>query len=150
MSAPLATAIRLLSRREHSAQELRNKLNSRDWPDDIGAKEIDELIIKLQEKDIQSDQRFAESYTHMRYNKGYGPVRIDNELRERGVSEIIRHDCLHAPRDGNRYDWWALMQQVRVKKFGEDIPQEYKERARQMRFLQYRGFTSENIRELLC
>ena len=41
------------------------------------------------------------------------------------------------------------MQQVREKKFGADLPGEYAERAKQMRFLQYRGFVPENIRELL-
>jgi regulatory protein len=38
---------------------------------------------------------------------------------------------------------------VRRKRFGDEPPQDYKERARQSRFLQYRGFTSDQIRQVL-
>ena len=140
-------AIRLLSKREHSAAELRHKLSVRDWDDEVDAEQIEQLIHDLQQQGLQSDQRYAESYTHMRYNKGYGPVRIDNELRERGVSENIRRCCLNAIPE---QDWWLLMQQVRNKKFGKVLPQEYNERAKQMRFLRYRGFVNEKILELVC
>jgi len=146
MSKLYSAAIRLLSRREHSAAELQQKLSTRDWGDEeVSAEDIDELILELQRHGLQSDERFAESYINMRFNKGYGPVRIDNELRERGVSESIRRSCLQALAQ----QWEPLMRQVREKKFGKPIPGEYKERARQMRFLQYRGFASETIRELL-
>ncbi len=142
----------MLSRREHSAEELRSKLLTKartsDWLDDTDEAEVAELISQLQQEGLQSDQRFAESYTHMRYNKGYGPVRIDNELRERGVSENIRYSCLHDSGRDAEHDWSALIVRVREKKFGRSIPDDYAERAKQMRFLQYRGFTSEKIREL--
>ena len=146
MSTPYAYAIRLLARREHSAAELHRKLGTRDWgEEEVSDEDIDELILSLQQEGLQSDERYAESYANQRINKGYGPLRIDNELRERGVSENIRALCLaeHEER------WWDLMQQVREKKYGADLPDEYTERAKQMRFLQYRGFVPENIRELL-
>ena len=107
-----------------------------------------QLLDELQGEGLQSDRRFAESYAHMRINKGYGPQRIDNELRERGVSESIRRATLRALADSGEVDWWALMQQVREKKFGNTLPEDYASRSKQMRFLQYRGFASEAIREL--
>ncbi len=147
MSKLYAAAIRLLARREHSAEELRRKLGSRDWDEEEGvtSDSIEDLLVDLQQQGLQSDQRYAESYTHMRFNKGYGPVRIDNELRERGVSESIRRECIAQLAQ----QWWPLMQQTRERKFGSDIPGDYKERAKQMRYLQYRGFASDQIRDLL-
>lgn len=147
MSKLYTTAIRLLSKREHSADELRQKLLSRCRDDEeITGDDIEQLITQLQQDGLQSDQRYAESYTHVRYSKGYGPQRIDNELRERGVSENIRRACLYG---STEHDWWSLMQRVREKKFGEAMPQDYNERAKQMRFLQYRGFAGEKILELI-
>ena len=145
-------AIRLLARREHSAEELRQKLGKRQLPDEISSEQHAELIAQLldelQGEGLQSDHRFAESYAHMRINKGYGPQRIDNELRERGVSESIRRNVLQQMAQSGEVDWWALMQQVREKKFGQTLPEDYASRSKQMRFLQYRGFASEAIREL--
>lgn len=100
MSRLYAAAIRLLSRREHSAAELRKKLLAKEW----SPEEVDELLPGLQQQGFQSDQRFAESYTRMRSNKGYGPLRIDNELRERGVAESIRRECLRQAEQ----DWWQI------------------------------------------
>ena len=145
MSKLYAAAIRLLSKREHSALELRNKLAARNWGDEeITPEDIDAQILDLQQQGLQSDERYAESYTHMRYNKGYGPLRIDNELRERGVSESIRRQCIEELQP----QWESLMRQVREKKFGQSIPDEYADRAKQMRYLQYRGFAGEKIHEL--
>jgi regulatory protein len=46
-------------------------------------------------------------------------------------------------------DWLETIRAVRRKRFGPDLPREYAERARQARFLQYRGFDSEQIRSAL-
>lgn len=147
MSNLTAAAIRLLSRREHSAAELAQKLADRRWPEDETPTpdDIEQLILSLQQEGLQSDERFAESYINMRFNKGYGPQRIDNELRERGVSESIRRKYLKARQN----EWWSLMLQVREKKFGRTLPEDYADRSKQMRYLQYRGFSGEKILELL-
>lgn len=64
------------------------------------------------------------------------------ELKRRGVGPATIH--LHL--DDASLDWDSLVRDVRSRKFGEAQPKEYKEKARQMRFLEYRGFTGEQIR----
>ena len=76
----LAVAIDLLSRREHSQLELRKKLVAKGFADD----EVDELLLRLHEENLQSDERYAESYVRQRVDKGYGPIRIRQELRQKG------------------------------------------------------------------
>lgn len=148
-----AAAIRLLARREHSADELRQKLAARRLPEDTDPARLEDLIEQvlqvLQQQGLQSDRRFAESYARLRIQKGYGPQRIDNELRERGVSASIRAEVLQSLERDGEVDWQLLMRRVREKKFGSVVPDDYAARSRQMRFLQYRGFAGEQIMALL-
>lgn len=132
-------AVALLANREHSALELTRKLHNAGF-DEI---EIEQTLLKLQKSGLQSDQRFAESFIRSRSGRGYGSVRIRSELKERGVNpDIITDSLLHA-----EIDWFALAAEVRCKRFGEQNPEDYKSRAKQQRFLQYRGFTHEQITE---
>jgi len=130
-------ALNLLARREHSRKELFEKLKKRDF---IKA-DIDEALEMLIERDLQSDHRFAQSYLQGRKNKGYGPVRIHQELREKGIDDTLINELLNF-RDET---WCILANAVRQKKFGNQKFTIFKERAKQMKFLQYRGFTQEQI-----
>lgn len=71
-------------------------------------------------------------------------MRISQELREKGISGDLIEALLFA----GEVDWAAQLLEVREKKFGKSMPDSYKEQARQSRFLQYRGFPSEQIRQL--
>lgn len=142
----LRTAVRkkamdLLMRREHAVVELQKKLNSKDYDEDIVA----EVVEQLANEGLVSDVRFTEAFVRYRRNNGRGPQRIQSELRERGVSEKIQDSYL----DIGDPQWFEYAAQVRSKRFGEALPEDFKERARQARFLQYRGFTSDQIREVL-
>ncbi|MBR9805372.1 regulatory protein RecX [bacterium] len=130
----------LLARREHSRQELRRKLYQRFSDTDV----IEQVLEKLIDDQLLSDARFAESYTSMRRKAGFGPVRISAELRERGVSEsiIARHV------EPNTAQWYRQAALVRAKKFSESTELSTEERAKQSRFLQYRGFTYEHIAQV--
>lgn len=134
-------AMNLLARREHSLRELRNKLQRR-FPDESM---IDEQLSRLVEERLQSDMRFAESYARQRTSRGYGPVRVREELRERGVSESEVQLAL----DEMEVDWCELAAVVIQKKFGAAEPRDIKEKARRARFMQYRGFQSDHYRQLL-
>ena len=87
-----------LSRREHSAKEIRRKLSRKIESPDI----LEVEIKKLQDEGLLSDERFAESYIHSRKRNGFGPLRIKIELRERGVNDSIVHNLLHLE------DWSVL------------------------------------------
>ena len=133
-------AMDLLSRREHSEQELRRKLKLRDYD----SNDIDETLRRLKLDGLQSDHRFAESYVNHRVNAGIGPVKIRFELRQKGVSDDLADEFLQPLSDG----WETLMQQQRVKKFGPTIPADYKTCMKQARFLQNRGFSAESVMRL--
>ena len=90
---------------------------------------------------MQNDARFTEAYVRNRVAKGYGPLRISRELYERGISEERAAQVLAAM----EMDWDELARAVRQKKFGLQVPTDIKEQAKQSRFLQYRGFTYQQI-----
>lgn len=129
-------AMNLLARREHSVWELRRKLRIR-FPDDAL---LDEQLSRLTEQNLQSDMRFAESYIRQRIYRGYGPVRLREELRERGVS---RTDITRLMEE-LEIDWRAHAMQVMQNKYGGLPPRDIKEEARRARFMQHRGFTAEH------
>jgi regulatory protein len=90
---------------------------------------------------LLSNSRYVESYVESRVQRGHGPLKIRVELRERGVDDGPIDACLEA--FASR--WPELLEQVRRKKFGPQRPADFRERNRQMRFLQQRGFTAEQI-----
>lgn len=132
-------AMKLLAQREHSRYELQSKLRVRKYDDEI----IEQVLHELIQDNLQSDTRFAQSYTQMKIRHGFGPVRIRQELRDRGIDNELIEQCLAIDLD----EWVCAVNEVRCKKFGVDLPQDFVGRARQMRFLQYRGFTTEQIKQ---
>ncbi len=139
---PYPAAIALLARREHSRRELERKLRGKGFAADA----VEQCLQRLQGERLQSDVRFAEAYLNSRAGKGYGPARIRAELAERGVEgEVIEQQL-----DEAGIDWCDLAAEVRRKKFGGRAPHDYLERARQARFLQYRGFAGEQLRSLFA
>jgi regulatory protein len=135
------TALRLLARREHSLQELRTKLLRRGHT----AAAVDVVISQLAARQLISDARFAGSWVRRGATRGQGPVRIRAELRAQGITE----DLIQAEFAAADCDWPQLAAQVRARKFGARKPAASAERAKQSRFLQYRGFTADQIRAAL-
>ena len=135
---PRRTAMNLLARREHSTRELKRKLKVRGMEGVV----VDEVLATLQQQQLLSDERFVEMLVHSRIGKGHGPLRIQVELREHGVSDELIATAV----DVNDTQWRDSIKAVRQKRFGASLPCSINERAKQMRFLQYRGFTPEQIR----
>jgi len=134
-------AVRLLSRREHSTEELKRKLAAKGYPETSIATVLD----KLGKKKWVSDERFAANYVHHHARRGQGPVRIRAQLRQQGITDSqIQQEIA-----GGEQDWNGLAAEVRRRKFGAALPQTPSERAKQARFLQYRGFNSDQIRAAL-
>ncbi|MFN7096881.1 MAG: regulatory protein RecX [Gammaproteobacteria bacterium] len=84
-----------------------------------------------------NESRFVEAYIRSRAARGVGPMRIRQELLQRGVNDELIAEKLYNLPDT---DWQVLAEQVRVKKFGEKKPTQYIERMKQLKFLHYRGF----------
>ena len=126
-----------LARREHGVLELTRKLISRGFEADSVEAAVRDLITD----GLLSDSRFAEAFVHSRFQKGSGPQKIQAELRQRGIDD----DLISARLESVCEQWLARVREVREKKFGPEQPRDFRERNRQMRFLQQRGFTSEQI-----
>ena len=124
-----------LSRREHSAKEIFQKLSYRVESQDILLQVIDDLA----EDGLLSDERFAESYFQSRKNKGFGPLRIKNELSQRGIKESI-FDSIQKDTD-----WTAsALKALKKKTNGKDL-METKEILKLKKFLNYRGYEFQDI-----
>lgn len=92
---------------------------------------------------LQSDERYAESYVHMRRKRGYGPLKIKQELQQRGVSS----DLVDIFVEFNDKIWLDTACQAYEKKFSGKQLDTANERAKRMRFLQSRGFTGDIIQK---
>jgi regulatory protein len=125
--------MRMLVRREHSVFELTQKLKIKEF-DDV---EIKKTIATLIEQNYQSDERFTADFIQMRFNQGKGSIKISFDLKQRGISQF----------DLSKFDFYTLAKNIRKQKFGQQQPKDYKEKAKQQRFLQSRGFNFEHINQ---
>jgi regulatory protein len=133
-------ALDLLARREHATKEMRDKLVGKG----IAPQLVDDTLEKLAAEGLLSDRRFVEAFVRARRNRGYGPLHIRAELKQRGIDDVLIADFI----DPNDRQWSDSIRDVWHKRFGDHLPANIKERSRQTRFLQYRGFTSEQISRL--
>lgn len=129
-------ALTLLGRREYASGELAAALARKGYTATIAAA----VVARLGEEHLVDDARYAASLVRMLSGRGQGPARIRQELREAGLAEERIAAALESGPD-----WPTLAGEVRQRKFGAAVPVGWPERARQMRFLQYRGFSKDHI-----
>lgn len=135
------SALRALSRREHSAAELRHKLAQRGHePESIAA-----VVAQLAEAGWQSDPRYAEMLVRNRVEQGYGPLRIRAELSAAGITDTESEAALAAA----EVDWQARACEVHARKFKSRKAATPAQWQQQYRFLAARGFEARHIRAVL-
>lgn len=137
-------ALDLLARREHSSHELLQKLQERLPELDVDTV-LQPVIEQLIAENLQSDQRFVESYVRYRSSRGDGPLKISASLQSRKIAGELLKSALYEQGP----DWTALCLQVLQKKFrvsGQPQPS-LAEQQRMQRFLLQRGFTGEQVRK---
>ena len=127
----------LLARRDYLSVELGEKLRARGF----AAMATAEVLAALAAEHLLDDARCAERFVAYRAERGHGPLRIGRDLRAQGAEPALIEAALAAGPD-----WRGLACQVRRRKFGAALPSGWAEKARQARFLQYRGFSSDDIR----
>ena len=132
-------ALRLLARREHSRAELRRKLVAHLTPED----DLEALLGDLLQRKLLSDERYAESRVHSLSRK-FGAARIAHELRAKGLDKELADQVSGAARATEV----ERAREVWRRKF-RLAPRTREERARQMRFLQSRGFSFDAIRAVV-
>lgn len=128
-------AFAVLTRKEYSKQDLIEKLalyaEHRD--------EVLELVEELARENYQSDQRVAEMVVRSQIRKGKGPNRIKLALNAKKIDKAL------AQNDMQDIDWYEQAYQLKVKKYGIEVATDPKLKAKQIRFLQYRGFEMDAI-----
>ncbi|HEU4780141.1 MAG TPA: regulatory protein RecX [Steroidobacteraceae bacterium] len=139
-----AFAIAQLARRDFSAADLRRKLKERGFEESA----IASALAVLSASNVVNDDRYGENVVAYRSRRGLGPARIRQELKRSGLgSEVIQATMDKAKAAGP--DFVGLARAARDRKFGSNLPKDWKERSRQARFLQYRGFSTDHIRAVL-
>lgn len=141
---PLAVrraAMDLLARREHGRVELTRKLRKRGAPQEL----IEAALQRLSEEGLLSEARYLENFVAYRARAGYGPQRIREELGQRGLE---RSDIDQALRE-SAIDWFESLRETWQRKFAGQLPTDARERAKQGRFLAYRGYSLDMIGRLL-
>ncbi|MDI1352468.1 MAG: recombination regulator RecX [bacterium] len=141
MTKAFESALRLLTRREHGAIELYDKLKRKGF---IEA-EVKEALNKCQDLGLQSDARFVENYSRSRIRQGYGPLKITQELKNKGIDS----DLIHKELKQEEENWLGHALDVWQKKCRGQIDLPFPEIQKQQRFLLYRGFTMDTIVQVL-
>lgn len=134
-------ALKLLTTREHSRVELSRKLLHRGYP----APEIDAVVEGLVADDLLSEKRLVSAYVAERLSKGFGPLRIRYELREKGLSDDQIEPHLELGEEA-LVEWLGRAYR---KRFGEEGFHDHSEQAKRSRFLEYRGFPQRLIARFL-
>ena len=146
----LDRAIRILAMRDHSEQELRRKLAapvmSKNGPEalNVTPEEVDNVVEWCIENRYLDDERFVRQFIASRSRKGYGPARVRQELKQKGISretiESAMRECV--------IDWAQLAKEQAQRKYGEPLPTVFAEKVKIQRFLLYRGYLMEDIQEI--
>ena len=134
-------AMDFLALREYGQKELINKLRSKGFSDEISSS----VVERLTEDGLQNDSRFIESFIRSRIKQGKGQLKITQELEQKNLPSQSIYSAL----DNLDMNWLELAHEVRIKKFGNNLPDDFIKKAKQIRFLQSRGFENEIIRKIL-
>ncbi|KOO02814.1 recombination regulator RecX [Vibrio nereis] len=130
-------AIQLLSRRDHGEYELYQKLALKGYDED----DIQQAVNFCLDHNYLDDLRYAKSQIRQHVYKGHGERRIRQELNQKRVAESVIEQAL----EEEPQDWFELAKQAAEKKFKGAKAKDQKEYAKQVRFLQYRGYSFEQI-----
>ena len=136
-AAARGSAVALLARRDFATRELLGRLAAKGFDADTAAAVITELVAE----GVLNEARYAQNFATWHAARGQGPLRIAAQLKQQGVAPDLIEGALAGP-----HDWAALASKVRRGRFGPQPPRGWPEQARQARFLQYRGFSMEQIR----
>ena len=132
-------ALRLLSQREHSRSELERKLAAYEQ----APGELAQVLNDLQARDFINEGRVIDSVMHRRSGK-LGATRIKQELASKGLSGEAVTEALA----GLRETEYSRALEVWRKKLDRPTT-DPNDRAKQMRFLLTRGFSSDVVRKIV-
>jgi regulatory protein len=139
-AAARGAALDMLARRDRASGQIFTKLTDRGYTAEVAA----QVVAALAGENLINDRRYVEHFVAYHAQRGQGPLKVRGELRQSGVDGELIDELLAA-----YSEWDVRAQEARKKKFGAAAPAHYAEKARQSRFLAYRGFTGAQIRSAL-
>jgi regulatory protein len=128
----------LLTRRELSTADAVARLRKRGLDSGV----IEAAVAEYVRAGLLDDARFARRYVDFHGSRGDGPYRLRQALQGQGLPEPLIDAALDAVTPA---EWAERCEQARRRKFGAARPAALKDKGRQARFLQYRGFSSDHI-----
>ncbi|HJF28205.1 MAG TPA: recombination regulator RecX [Acinetobacter lwoffii] len=128
-------AFAVLTRKEYSKAELIEKLAL--YAEDRN--EVIALVDELAKENYQSDQRVAEIMLSSQKRKGKGPNQIKMKLKSKKIDTALISEEL------KETDWVQQAYELKLKKYGPEVSKDPKLKAKQIRFLMYRGFEMDAI-----
>jgi regulatory protein len=130
-------AIGLLSRRDYPRDALKERLTDAGFE----SATAETAVAGLEDERLVNDERYVEAVVAGRIARGQGPLRIVLELRRAGVSTTL----IAAAVDARAPEWRSRAIELQRRRFGPGAPPDPRQRARQARFLLYRGFTPDHV-----
>jgi len=134
-------ALALLAGRDFTRHELSERLRNKGYLRELVEPVVAELVVEGSLR----EERYAEQFVSQKSGRGRGPVRIRMDLRQKGIEA----EAIDTALNESDVDWMAAARATRIRRFGQEVPTDRHERAKQARFLQYRGFSSDQIRAAL-
>lgn len=131
-------ALRMLARREYSSRELHARLIQSGHAE----AEVAAALARLEAAHYQDDQRFAEMLLRSRIAQGYGPLRLQAELKSHGFADARIRELLAAA----EVDWDACAVAQLRRRYGAGRPADRAGRVRRAQFLLRRGFAAATVR----
>lgn len=130
-------AVSLLARRDYASGELARTLSKMTE----NREKIDKALSRLVECGYLDDNRLITHMIDKHVRKKHGPARIKQEIRQKGFSPELVEQMLEKV----DVDWYAMARELKVSKFGDAVASEAKEKNKQIRYLQYKGFSMDMI-----
>lgn len=134
-----ALAFALLAKREYSKFTLYRKLLQHG----ADPQQAEQLIEELAQAHYQSDERMTEMLIRSQVRQGRGPQRIQQEIKKHQLNPAL------AQQEMQHINWLQQAMDLKIRKFGREIAKDPKIKAKQIRFLQYRGFTMDVIMKVI-
>ena len=136
-----ASAVKFLSRREYCRQEMIQKLIGKGADSELAAT----VVEQLSDSGLISEERFARDLIQVRIRQGYGPVRIEHDLKQRGVADFLASTCLSE----SNTNWSDQLERVIERKYKQRPVESFADWAKRANFLRNRGFTAAQIERTL-
>ncbi|MBG6243311.1 MAG: regulatory protein RecX [Candidatus Symbiopectobacterium sp. Dall1.0] len=132
-------AITLLAKKDYSSGSLRRLLSKLTEKEE----DVDRVVRRLSDNHYLNDTQLINNLIDKHIKKLHGPTRIKQEIRQKGFPQELIEQKI----ESSGIDWYSMAKEARIRKFSETPPTEQKEKAKQIRYLQYKGFSMDMIFE---